>query len=264
VISLFLDSDYYFKEASIIKTTSAYMKNLAIVFVIFSHFCFSQEKKHSVNDKFHFICIQSSNVYHNNANCASLMMCSGGKTRKTKNIKGLKPCMKCVRPQSKSALPSPVISDGFSDIKKVLGVKDKKQIADSLGTTEGTIDRPGNLTIRISGPPDSRTVNTIEFYFKKPIEFNEDTLFSTRFYNRLGLQFGGCKADTIRNTTPHPVTGKIKKDVSIEYRGCAIVEARDNYEDTSKYFYELIFVANEKDLYSFLDKVQLVLRVNRP
>jgi hypothetical protein len=157
-----------------------------------------------------------------------------------------------------------MVSDGFSNIKNVLGVKDKKQIADSLGTSEGTIERPGDLTIRISGPPDSRTVNTIEFYFKKPIQFDEDTLFSTQFYNHLGLQFDGCKTDTIRNATPHPVTGKIKKDVSIEYRGCAIVDARDNYEDTSKYFYELIFVAAEKDLSFFLDKVQLVLRVDRP
>jgi hypothetical protein len=191
-------------------------------------------------------------------------MCSGGKTRKTKNIQGLKPCMKCVRARAKSALPLPAGSEGFSNIKNVLGVKDKKQIADSLGTAESTIERPGDLTIRISGPPDSRTVNTIEFYFKKPIQFDEDTLFSTQFYNRLGLQVDGCKADTIRNTTPHPVTGKIKKDVSIEYRGCAIVEARDNYEDTNKYFYELIFVATEKDSSFFLDKVQLVLRVDHP
>ncbi len=240
------------------------MKNLAILFVIFSHCCFSQENKHSVNDKYHFICIQSSNVYHNNANCASLLMCTGGKTRKTKDIQGLKPCMKCARAQAKAALPPPVVSDGFLDIKNVLGVKDKKQIADSLGTSEGTIERPGDFTIRISGPPDSRTVNTIEFYFKKPGEFNEDTLFSTRFYNRLGLQFDGCKADTIRNTTPHPVTGKIKKDISIEYRGCAIVEARDNYEDISKYFYELVFIATEKDRATLLEKIQLVLRADRP
>ena len=261
----FLDLDYYFKKTStLLVTTSPYMKNLVLLFVIFSHFCFSQGKKHTTDDKYHFVCIQSSNVYHNNANCASLLMCSGGKIRKTKNIQGLKPCMKCARAQAKSTSPSPLVNDGFSNIKNVLGVKDKNQIADSLGTPEGTINRPGDFSIRITGPPDSRTVNTIEFYFKKPVEFNEDTLFSTQFYDRLGLQFDGCRADTIRNTALHPVTGKMKKDVSIEYRGCAIVEARDNYEDTSKYFYELIFLANEKDLSTFLEKIQLVLRVDRP
>ena len=184
-------------------------------------------------------------------------MCSGGKIRKTKNVRNLKPCKKCARPVIH------YVNSGFSDIKRILGVKDKKQIADSLGTAEGTIHRPGGFSIRITGPPDSRTVNTIDFYFSKPVGFNEDSLFSSQFYHRLGLQFEDCKADTVRNNTPHPVTGKVKKDVSIEYRGCAVVEARDSYEDTSKYYYELIFLANDKSFSTELEKVQLTLRVER-
>jgi hypothetical protein len=153
---------------------------------------------------------------------------------------------------------------GFTDIKRVLGVKDKKQIRDSLGTAEGTIQRPDGLFIQISGPPNSRTVNTIEFYFNKRVLFQEDTLFSKPFFDRLGLQFEGCRSDTIKSKTPHPVTGKIKKDIIIEYRGCALVERQDNYEDISKYYYELSFLAKESDLSAELEKVQLKLKVDQP
>ena len=234
------------------------MKSLLIALMILSHCCFAQRQKQTSDEKQHFVCIQSTDVYHDKSTCSSLQMCSGGKIRKTKNVHNLKPCKKCAAPTYRYR------ASGFSDIKRVLGVKDKKQIADSLGTAEGTIHRPEGFSMRITGPPDSRTVNMIEFYFNKPIEFNEDTLFSSQFYDRLGLQFQGCKSDTIRNKTPHPVTGKVKKDVSIEYRGCAIVEAKDSYEDTSKYYYDLIFVASEKDLSTDLEKIQLVLRVERP
>lgn len=233
------------------------MKKLLLVFLVLSYYGFAQGQKQTSKEKDHFVCIQSADVYHNKATCASLQMCSGGKIRKTKNVDNLKPCKKCIVQGHRYR------SSGFSNIKNVLGVKDKKQIADSLGTTEGTIHRPTGLSIRITGPPNSRTVNMVEFYFDKPVPFNEDSLFSWQFYDRLGLQFEGCKADTIRNNTPHPVTKKIKKDVSIEYRGCAVVEARDQYEDTSKYYYELIFLPKELDASSELEKIQLILRVER-
>lgn len=235
------------------------MKKLITVFLILFHYYFVQAQEQTAERKNHFVCIQSSEVYHDKANCSSLQMCSGGKIRKTKNIQHLKPCMKCARPER-----TRYVAAGFSDIKRVLGVKDKKQIADSLGTSEGTIHNPQGFTARITGPPDSRTVNMIEFYLDKPVAFNEDTLFSSPFYKRLGLQFEGCKADTIRNNTPHPVTGKVKKDVSIEYRGCAIVEARDKYEDLSKYYYEVNFLAKEENFTAHLEKIQLILRVDRP
>jgi hypothetical protein len=152
---------------------------------------------------------------------------------------------------------------GYTDIKRILGVKDKTQIRDSLGTSAGTIQRPGGVALRISGPPERRTVNTIEFFVSPPLPFNEDSILTNKFYDRLGLHFEGCKADTIRSTTPHPVTNRIKKDLTIEYRGCAIVEPRDAYEDISKYYYELVFIADEKDEMAKLEKVQLMLRVDK-
>ena len=233
------------------------MKKILGILLLLSHFSFAQNEK-NVSGKSHFVCIQATDVYHDKSSCSSLQMCSGGKIRKTKSVDDLKPCPKCARPRHRHR------AAGFSDIKRVLGVKDKKQIADSLGTAEGTIQRPGGLFIRISGPPDSRTVNTLEFYFNKPVVFNEDTLLSKQFYDKLGLQFTGCRSDTIRNQTPHPVSLKVKKDVIIEYRGCAIVERRDNYEDISKYYYELSFLAKEGERPTALEKVQLVLKVERP
>lgn len=205
----------------------------------------------------HYVCIQSLGMYHDKSGCASLQMCSGGKVRKTRNVEGLKPCPKCAKAVNHNV-------GNFTDIKNVLGVKDKKQIADSLGTSESLVSRPGGITLRISGPPESRTVNMIEFFLKEPVRFDSDTLFSPAFYQRLGLRFNGCKADTIQSTVPHPVTGKVKKDVTIEYRGCSVVEPRDQYEDTSKYFYELTFIAKESDAATYLDKVQLFLKVDRP
>ena len=204
--------------------------------------------------KQHYVCIQASNVYHDKEHCASLQLCSGGKIRKTKDVSNMKPCPKCARPL--------YTSSGFANIKRILGVKDRKQIADSLGTPESSIKRPAGFTIRISGLPQSKTVNTLEFFFDRPFEFNDYNLLSKDFFTLLGLQFDNCKADTIRNNTPHPVTGKITKDFSIEYRGCAIVEKRDQYEDISKYYYELKFLAKEGDRGTELDKIQLLLKVD--
>jgi hypothetical protein len=214
------------------------------------HMSVAQKKSEG---KKHYVCIQSTDVYHDKSNCAAILMCSGGKTRMTREVGNMKPCPKCAAPIYRST--------GFHDIKRVLGVKDKKQIRDSLGTTENTIQRPGGISIRISGPPESKTVNMLEFYFAEPLAFKEDTLFSRTFYDRLGLQFDGCRSDTIRSTQPHPVTGKVKKDVTIEYRGCAIVETRDAYEDKSRYYYELTFFAKETDRSTDLDKIQLILKV---
>jgi hypothetical protein len=226
------------------------MKNnlLLIIMLFLATDLFGQDDK----GKKHYVCIQSTDVYHDRFNCAGLQMCSGGRTRMTRNVDNMKPCPKCAAPIYKKK--------DFNDIKRVLGVKDKKQIRDSLGTSESTIHKPEGLSIRISGPPESRTVNMLEFFFGKPVTFNEDSLFSPNFYHRLGLQFDGCHADTIRNTTPHPVTGKIKKDVTIVYRGCAIVETRDSYEDKSRYYYELTFLAKENDRSTDLEKIQLILK----
>ncbi len=232
------------------------LKKIILILLTLS-ICGLAQAQQQASNKNHYVCFQSTDIYHDKTSCSTLQFCSGGKIRKTKNIEGLKPCKKCARPQISYR------ASGFSDIKKVLGVKDKKQIPDSLGTSEATIKRPGDLFIRISGPPDSRTVNLIEFYFNKPVAFNEDSLFSNAFYSRLGLQMKGCKSDTIRNNTPHPVTGKIKQDVSIEYRGCAIVEPRDQYEDVSKYYYELTFVAKEGPGSTELEKIQLYLKAER-
>jgi hypothetical protein len=232
------------------------MKNVAIVLLILSNCCFAQTKNAS-DSKSHLVCIQSGDTYHDRQGCPSLNMCSGGKFRKTKNIEGLKPCRKCVRVHERH------IAIGYTDIKRVLGVKDKRQIRDSLGTNAGTIQRPGGVSLRISGPPETRTVNTIEFFVSPPVTFSKDSILTKKFYDRLGLQFEGCKADTIKSTTPHPVTNRIKKDLTIEYRGCAIVEARDAYEDISKYYYELVFFADEKDESAKLEKAQLMLRVDK-
>lgn len=234
------------------------MKKIFSILLVLSHFGIAQDRQKEVNERSHFVCIQSTGVYHDNSGCSTLQLCSGGKIRKTKHVDHLKPCPKCalVRQQYRAG--------GFTDIKRVLGVKDKKQIRDSLGTAEGTIQRPDGLFIQISGPPNSRTVNTIEFYFNKRVLFQEDTLFSKPFFDRLGLQFEGCRSDTIKSKTPHPVTGKIKKDIIIEYRGCALVERQDNYEDISKYYYELSFLAKESDLSAELEKVQLKLKVDQP
>ncbi len=221
--------------------------------------CISYEsaiaQKGSKGGPVHFVCIQTPDTYHDQEHCASLQLCSGGKIRKTRNVDNFKPCRKCARPVYQST--------GFGDIKRILGVKDKKQIADSIGTDESLIKRPEGFTVRISGPPETRTVNTLEFFMTTPVVFDEDTLLSKQFYNRLGFQFDGCKADTIRSSAPHPVTGKVKKDFSIEYRGCANVEARDRYEDTSRYYYELTFFAKELEQSAVVDKIQILLKVER-
>lgn len=229
-----------------------------------SCFIFAQAQKSKTTKETHYVCFpQSTGEYHNNQHCSRLQLCSGGRSHKIENIGNLKPCKKCVKQMPLSSATPVLKASGFTDIKRVLGVKDKKQIADSLGTDEGTIHRPEGFTIRISGLPQSAQVNTLEFYFDKPIAFNRDSLTSTKFYKQLGLQFEKCKADTIQNKTPHPVTGKIKSDFSIEYRGCALVEARDKYEDISKYFYELVFVSKEGEAFLELEKVILVLKIDR-
>jgi len=206
-------------------------------------------------DKKHYICglSASADLFHDQSNCAGLQMCSGGRIRVAKDVGKLKPCPKCASPVYKAK--------DFDDIKRVLGVKDKKQIKDSLGTTESTIRRPNGVSVRISGPPQSKTVNTLEFYHSEPVLFQEDSLLSRAYYDRLGLRFDGCRSDTLRNNQPHPVSGKVKKDITIEYRGCAIVEARDVYEDKSRYYYELTFFAKETDRDIYLDRVQLLLKV---
>jgi hypothetical protein len=223
-----------------------------IIFAFYLPAVYGQKKG---EEKKHYVCslLASADMFHDQSNCAGLQMCGGGRIRTTRNVDKLKPCPKCASPVYKSK--------DFVDIKRILGVKDKKQIKDSLGTNESTIGRPNGVTVRISGPPQSRTVNTLEFFLSDPVLFSEDSLFSSAFYHRLGLQFDGCRSDTVRNNQPHPVTGKVKKDVSVEYRGCAIVEAKDSYEDKSRYFYELTFFAKETDRDTYLDKVQLLLKV---
>lgn len=240
------------------------MKKLIFILLMLSSFTFAHAQKAKTSKETHYVCFpQSSGEYHNNQHCSRLQLCSGGRSHKIENVGNLKPCKKCVK-QVPVASAAPVLkTSGFEDIKRVLGVKDKKQIVDSLGTDEGTIHRPEGYTIRISGLPQSAQVNTLEFYLDKPIAFDKDTLTSAKFYKQLGLKFEKCKADTIQNKTPHPVTGKIKSDFSIEYRGCAIVEPRDKYEDVSKYFYELVFVSKEGDSSVELEKVILVLKVDR-
>lgn len=231
------------------------MKKLMFVLPVLLYGLVAQaQQERNVDKRNHYVCIQETGVYHDQDHCALLQLCSGGKIRKTKDITNLKPCKKCARPV--------YVGSRFTDIKRILGVKDRVQIRDSLGTGESTIRRADGLTIRITGLPESKTVNMIEFYFDRPIEFSEGSLLSEPFYDRLGLQFKNCRADTIRNTTPHPVSGKVKKDFSIEYRGCAIIERRDQYEDITRYFYKLDFVTKEGALGTELEKVQLTLRVD--
>ena len=231
-------------------------KRLIVGFLVLFIFSVTNAQKQESGKEEHFVCAQSAGIYHDNSHCASLMLCTGGKVRRVKDVGSRTPCPKCAKPKEK------IINSGFTDIKRVLGVKDRKQIKDSLGTDQSTIHRPDGFSLRISGLPGSKTVNAIEFYFDEPVVFNEDSLFSPSLYEKLGLKFNACRADTIRNTTPHPVTGKVKKDVTIEYRGCAIVEKRDQYEDISKYFYELIFVARESDRGTELEKVVLNLKID--
>lgn len=204
--------------------------------------------------KTHYVCIMNDGTFHDRSSCALLQLCSGAKYRKTTQIENLKPCKKCARPV--------YAATDFHDIKRILGVKDRKQIKDSLGTPESVITRNG-YTMRILGSPGSKTVNTLEFFSLKPVTFSEDSLLSAAFFNKLDLHFEGCRADTIRNPTPHPVTGKIDKSITIEYRNCAIVEQRDAYDDVSKYFYRLSFLPREADNGLILEKIQLVLDVER-
>src|SRR5688572_23787035 len=179
-----------------------------IVIVVLVAVFFGAHGQKQDTDKMHFVCIQPTGEYHDNEHCSRLQMCTGGRTRRVKTVPaGLEPCKKCVK-----KVHTVKEGSGFKDIKNILGVKDRKQIADSLGTAEGTIHRPAGFTIRITGQPGSKTINTIDFYFDRPVAFQEDSLLSEDFFYRLGLQFQKCKADTIRNTTAHPVTGKVKKD----------------------------------------------------
>ncbi len=218
---------------------------------------FAQQAK-KAEKKYHYVPIQGSNdIYHDKSSCAVLQLTSGGKIRRIQEVGTLKPCKKCAKPiveYSKS---------GFTNIKNVLGVRDRKQIVDSLGTAENVIHLPDGITLRISGPPDSRTVNQIEFYFDRAVLFSPDTLLSKKFFDRAGLHFENCKTDTIRNSAPHPVTGKTKKDFAIEYRGCAVVDRKDQYEDISKYYYELNFIPKETDALTYLDKLVLLLKFDR-
>ena len=204
--------------------------------------------------KAHYVCIAGDGTYHDRTQCALLQMCTGGKYRKTTDVGKLKPCRKCARPVS--------MPGDFHDIKRVLGVKDRKQIADSLGTAESVIKRDG-YTLRILGAPGSKTVNTLEFFPADPITYTEDAFLSSSFFEKLNLRFEGCQADTIRNLTPHPVSGKTDKTVTIEYRNCAIVEPRDAYDDVRKYFYRLAFIPGETDRGAVLEKVVLTLEVVR-
>lgn len=202
----------------------------------------------------HYVCIMSDGTYHDRTTCALLQMCTGAKYRKTSNVSNLKPCKKCARPI--------LTVKEFNDIKRVLGVKDRKQIKDSLGTAQGTLKRNG-YTLRILGAPDSKTVNTLEFFFSQPTVFNKDSVVSSAFLKKLDLQFDGCQADTIRNQTTHPVTGAIDQTLTIEYRGCAIVEQRQAYDDVSKYFYRLTFIPIRRDRTLMLEKITLVLDVQQ-
>lgn len=200
----------------------------------------------------HYVCIMSDGTYHDRTTCSLLQMCTGAKYRKTSNVSNLKPCKKCARPVYKVA--------EFSDIKRILGVRDRKQIKDSLGTAQGTVKRDG-YTLRILGAPDSKTVNTLEFFFPLPMVFDEDSVVTAAFLKKLDLQFEGCRADTIRNRARHPVTGAIDQTLTIEYRGCAIVEQRQAYDDVSKYFYRLTFIPVQRDRTLMLDKITLTLDV---
>ncbi|MEJ1241230.1 hypothetical protein WBG78_23985 [Chryseolinea sp. T2] len=202
----------------------------------------------------HYVCIMNDGTYHDRSSCALLQLCSGAKFRKTSNVENLRPCKKCARP---------VAARGdFHDIKRILGVKDRKQIADSIGTAESVIKREG-YTLRILGSPGTKTINTLEFFLNDRTPFISDSLLSNSLFRKLGLNFEGCRADTVRNLTPHPVTKKVDPSFTIEYRNCAIVERRDAYDDISKYYYRLSFVPNEADQVVVLEKIQLVLTAER-
>jgi hypothetical protein len=242
------------------------MNKLILAFLILAQVCMAQDKgtKKKKADKsnvtHHYVCNLTNDVYHNMENCAVLQQCRGGRYRRVKELATFMPCGKCVRNTNSIDAPS---GPSFADIKRVLGVRDKRQIADSLGTKKDVISRPGGVTMRLSGLPDSKRINSIEFFFSKPPGFNTDTLFSKMFYQNLGLNFEGCRADTIRNTTPHPVTGKMKQDVTIEYRGCAIVENDATPIEAVTHYYELLFVADDRMLPILLEKVQLTLKTER-
>jgi hypothetical protein len=241
------------------------MNRLIIVFLVMAQIGVAQEKKSSKKSEkpkvtYHYVCNLTNDVYHDMENCAVLQQCRGGRYRRVKDVSTFMPCRKCVHSTNETTFSS---APAFTDIKRILGLRDKKQIADSLGTKQDVIARPEGITMRLSGPPDSKRINSIEFFFSKPPGFNTDTLFSKMFYEKLGLKFEGCRADTIRNTTPHPVTGKVKQDVTIEYRGCAVVEAGDTPVDPANYYYELLFVADDRMLPVLLEKVQLTIRAGR-
>ena len=222
---------------------------LCLAACLYAPALFAQSKSHA-----HYVCIMNDGTYHDQTSCALLQLCSGGKYRKTTQVDNLKPCKKCARPV--------YTARDFHDIKRILGVKDRKQIADSLGTPESVIKRDG-YTLRILGSPGTKTVNTLEFFFTNSVAFSPDSLLSTSFFHKLGLVFTGCRADTLKQLTPHPVTGKIDQTIKIEYRNCAIVERRDAYDDVSKYFYRLSFIAQDTDRGTILDKVQLSLESER-
>lgn len=232
------------------------MQKLTFIILLISscNLLYAQEKK---ADK-HYVCFQPTGEYHNNEHCSRLQMCTGGKIKRLTNVNNLTACRKCVKSVDKVeevVVPQPNVYKksglGFSDIKRILGVKDRKQIADSLGTAAAVIHRPEGFTVRITGLPGSKMVNTIDFTLDHPVAFAEDTLFNKQFLNRLGLTFKGCRTDTLRQE---------QNKISITYKGCAIVEPRDQYEDTSTYFYELIYLAKEGEMPLKLDRIKLLLR----
>jgi hypothetical protein len=228
------------------------MRKLVILLtlIVSCHWTFGQKMN---SDKIqYFICSLTPDTYHDHEFCGNLLPCTGGKRKQIKDLTNLKPCRKCAWPQ--------YIESGFIDVKRVLGVRERNHVVDTLGTGESGIYRRDGFTFRVTGTPSSRTVNMIQFYPKKWILFDEDTLLSKQFFENLGLQFDNCKADTVRYKTPNPVTKKLNKTFSIVYRGCAIVEPRERHEDISKYYYELTFLAKEGDLATDLEKIQLVLR----
>lgn len=231
------------------------MGKLFIISILLTGCHLTHGQKNSTEKKEYFACSLTPEIYHDHGGCSNLLPCTGGKKKQIKDLTNLRPCRKCAWPQ--------YIDSGFIDIKKVLGVRDRNQVIDSLGTGESTMYRRDGFSLRVTGSPGSRTVNMIEFHFQKWIVFNEDSLLSKHFFDRLGLRFDNCKADTARYKTPNPVTKKVKRDFTIEYRGCAVVEERERHEDLTKYYYELVFLAKEGDLSADLEKIQLILRKDR-
>lgn len=231
------------------------MKRIYIIafLSIACHLTYGQ--KANTEKKEYFVCSLTPDIYHDHSGCSNLLPCSGGKKKQIKDLTNLRPCRKCAWPQ--------YIDSGFVDIKRVLGVRDREHVIDSLGTGESTMYRRDGFSLRVTGEPGSRAVRMIEFYPNSFIEFKESEILSKEFFNMFGLKFDGCTSDTIRFKTPNPVTKKIKRDVTIEYRGCAIVEPKERHEDISKYYYELNFLAKEGDLSADLEKIQLILRKDR-